>query len=197
MNAGAKKGLIWGLVLTGVGVGAYFLIKKLRENAEVEDFDTSESEEQQAVKESGGGGGSSNKVMLDSDKWVQKGARGVEVKYVQGAINNLITSAKKVLKLNKAVAVTPIGSMGYLGGLGVLGNLNSTQKRRVEALANLTPLKRDGDFGSKTETAVQVVEGKKGTNYCLLQKRRTSFNKTYKLSAPYDTGICKDFMVTK
>ena len=176
MNAGAKKGLIWGLVLTGVGVGIYYLVKSMKNKQIVDSFDTSE-EEQIASTTTNTNVNSSTptEVILDSDRFVQKGDEGVEVKYIQWGINNLIKGAKEIKKS---------GKYNYL---------SDKDKKRIDALVNIKPLKGDGIFGDKTLSAVKIVENSRGTNYCLIQKRRVNFHNKYKLKNPYGNApICVD-----
>ena len=197
MNEGAKQGLIWGLVLTGVGVGIYFLVKKIGEDTNLLDKDR-EVEEDEDTGEGGSktnpsaadkvmlDAGVADKVMLDADKWVKKGDNGVEVKYVQWGVNNIIKAAKQVDR-------EPYRSP-------------AKDKSRIAAIAAIKPLKRDGDFGNKTKAAVQIITGNSGTNYCLIQKKRLAFHAKYGgtiagtvlLNNPYgNMKLCVDKMVSR
>ena len=177
MNAGAKKGLIWGLVLTGVGLGIYYLTKSIKDKRAMDESDM--SEEDQIVSEITNNASTESKVNLDNDRWVEKGSRGIEVKYIQWGINNIIGAAKKIKSSDK------------------YNYLSSSDKARINALSKMKTLEGDGMFGDKTLSAVKTVEGKTGTNYCLIQKRRVAFHAKYKLKNPYgDMPICKDKMVT-
>ena len=188
MNAGAKKGLIWGLVLTAVGVGVYLIVKKAKNKGE-EDYIPDLSEEDVIVASSGGGsgGGAPAKVELDPFKWLQKGSKNVETKYVQWGINEIIKTAK-MMKYWKPSPSNPSKKWYDI--------MSSKDKARINALAGLTPLKGDGDFGSKTEAAVQVVKGKKGTNYCEIRKTRSALAHKYNFKDPYGGAGCKKRMVT-
>ncbi|MHA2182895.1 MAG: hypothetical protein ACXAAH_15865 [Promethearchaeota archaeon] len=172
MNTAVKKGLIWGLALTVVGVGIYFLIKKVGNKGE-EDYTPEIDEEDRIIA---AGGTTSEKVELDAYKWLKKGSKNIETKYLQWGINEIIKTAK-MIKYWKPNPTDP-SKKWY-------DTMNSADKRRIDALAGITPLKGDGDFGAKTLAAVKIVEGKSETSYCNIRSRRSALAKKYDFKDPY------------
>lgn len=81
--------------------------------------------------------GSSN-TTLDRDKLLKKSSTGEEVKELQRWINDAITIAK-----NKDTT-----------------NMSATELARNYAIAVLTPLTVDGQFGSGTEQALDIITNK-------------------------------------
>jgi hypothetical protein len=178
MNQATKKGLIWGLALTAVGVGIYYLVKSIRNREGVDGFD--EDEETQVLTSTSASNTSPVKVKLEASKWVEKGAKGIEVRYIQLGVNNIIKAAKQIKYYYK----------------DKYNKLPVADKNRIDALAKIVPLKVDDDFGGKTLSAIQVIEGKSGANYCMIQKRRVSLANKYGLKNPYGAmELCQDKMV--
>ena len=178
MNQATKKGLIWGLALTAVGVGIYYLVKSIRNKENIDGFD--KDEETQVLTSTSTSNTSPVKVKLEASKWVEKGAKGIEVRYIQLGVNNIIKAAKQIKYYYK----------------DKYNKLPVADKNRIDALAKIVPLKVDDDFGGKTLSAIQVIEGKSGANYCMIQKRRVSLANKYGLKNPYGAmELCQDKMV--
>jgi hypothetical protein len=74
--------------------------------------------------------------------------------------------------------------------------MDAKDKARIDNLAKLKPLVGDGDFGDKTVTAVSVVKGRKGANYCEIRKTRSALAHKYSLKDPYGGQGCKKRMVS-
>lgn len=177
MNQGLKKGLIWGLVLTAVGVGGYYLYKSLSGKGgskEDEDkFDGDENPFGENVAGDGGGGASTPpKKKTDVYRWLSKGKR-------DSANQNEIEKLQYIFNRMRLAAFTAKANKAKYD------KLSSSMKKWVDALTKQPKLVVDGVFGSKTEAMCYTAMGNKGTQLCKARQRRMYLNEQLGLYNPY------------
>ena len=200
MNEAAKQGLIWGLVLTGVGVGIYFLVKKIGEDEDGEGLFSKKPKENEPLLDEekslvvDTSSNAPTKVTLMPYKVIQLGSKNIETKFVQWNINELIATAKKVRWWK------PYPGMSTETGVSTkkwYDVMDAKDKARTLALASIKPLKDDGEFGAKTLAAVKIVRGKTYTNYCAVRKQRIAYALKYDFKHPFNKdNSCKERQVS-
>lgn len=173
MNQGLKKGLIWGLVLTAVGVGGYYLYQSLIESGSNEDDDKFEGDENpfgENVK--GTTPTTPPKKITDTSRWMKKGMR-------DNSNQNEIEKLQHILNRMRVAAFTAKSDKSKYN------KLSSTMKTWVDNLTRDPKLSVDGVFGGKTEAMTRVAMGKPATNLCQARQKRIDLNTQLGLYNPY------------
>lgn len=167
MNAGAKKGLIWGLVATAVVVGGYYLFKSLKPQGQGDEEDYIEDEVVggEVIPEA------KVKKSTNANKWLQKGmedSTSNEIAKTQYVLNQIRLAARK-RRWEK----------------DVMAKYSPKLQVWTKSLAAMPLLKVDGEFGGKTEKASMITMGKKGTNLCSVRRKRKDVASALGYKNPY------------
>ena len=166
------KGIIWGTVILGVGVGVYYGVRAILGGTASKGWDESPSDENSEASSTTtplttSASTSSTKRSTDPNRWLKSGSKDSstqsEVEYLQHIYNKIIGGAKDTIKYGHKMA-----------------KLSENGKNWVKAIATLNYLKADGDFGAKTTSATRVIMGAtaatSGTKLCKARKKRQDFN---------------------
>jgi hypothetical protein len=128
---------------------------------------------------------------FDANKIVKKGSKGGEVKTIQTAFNNIIDDAKKVNLLTLDSNIEKPKATGlvddFLFKLKLSNEIDglSDKAKRIKAVKSISKLTVDGDFGTITESACQIIMGKKSVSYSEVKQKRIDFANVYGLPKPY------------
>jgi hypothetical protein len=166
-----KKGLIWGIVIAGVGVGVYFLTDKLLKTAskDAPDAGNEETGEAEVGVPTIFVAPDAQVAPLNLKKWLMKGVEAPnEIKKLQIILNDIRGKAR-----------------GRQGTDSYKNTYSDYDRKRIDTVASLPILKVDGNFGTKTETSTQTILGKKGTDVCTARGVRTAFALKYGYVDPY------------
>lgn len=166
-----KKGLIWGVVIAGLGVGVYFLTDKLLKNASFDDLESGDENtgEIEAGMPTIFVAPDAAIAPLDLKKWLMVNVDAIpEVKKLQIILNDIRKKAR-----------------GRQGTNAYKNEYSDYDRKRIDTVASLPILKVDGKFGEKTATSTNTITGKRGTDLCSARQIRTSFAVKYGYVDPY------------
>ena len=180
MNKTAK-GIIWGVVILGVGVGAYFGFQRLLKpkadpNNEQDEFAPVSPLVAVSNPEK-------SKRTIDSHRWLQVGSKDsstqAEVEYLQKVLNAIISTAKDTVKYGHKMS-----------------KISDNGKSWIKSIASLKKLSEDGVWGSKETTpAIKIILGdssvRNGTKLCLARKKRQDVASLVKATVPYTGSYWK------